>query len=127
VAIRIDTEKNIAYIKMIGKVKSQDILDAFDQAVASKGYKKGMGRLWDFTEIDLSFLKTDVIPRMARYSLKFPEGIRDVKVAFIVSKTLEYGLARMFQTYSEMYAKSQVRIFDTIAKAEKWMTENDKK
>jgi hypothetical protein len=122
--IRIDQEKNIAYIKIIGKVESKDILEAFDQAVSRKGYHKGMGRLWDFTEIDLGLLESDVIPEMARYSLKFPEGIRDVKVAFVVRKSLEYGLTRMFQTYSEMYAKSQVKIFDRIDKAERWMRGN---
>jgi hypothetical protein len=122
--IKIDEVKNIAYIKFTGKASSKDILEAFDKAVLSEKYQKGMGRLWDFTEIDLALLDSEVIPEMARYSLKFPEGIRDVKVAFVVSKSLEYGLTRMFQTYSEMYAKSQVRIFDSIDKAEMWMREN---
>jgi hypothetical protein len=122
--LRIDETKNIAYIKIEGKVSSKDILDAFDLAVSSEKYKKGMGRLWDFSEIDLTKLDSNVIPEMAQYSLKFPEGIRDVKVAFVVRKSFEYGLTRMFQTYSEMYAKSQVRIFDRIDKAEMWMMEN---
>ena len=122
--IRIDEVKNIAYIKFTGKASSKDILEAFDKAVFSERYQKGMGRLWDFTEIDLALLDSEVIPEMARYSLKFPGGIRDVKVAFVVRTSLEYGLTRMFQTYSEMYAKSQVRIFDSIDKAEMWMREN---
>ena len=121
--IRINKTKNIAYIKIIGKVKSKDILSAFDRAVSSKQYQKGMGRLWDFTEIDLTSLEFNLIPEMARYSTKFPAGIRDVKVAFVVRKSLEYGLTRMFQTYSEMYAKSQVRVFNTLEEAEQWMME----
>jgi len=122
--LRIDETKNIAHIKVTGKVGSKDILDAFDLAVRSEKYKKGMGRLWDFTEIDLTTLESNLIPDMAQYSLWFPEGIRDVKVAFVVRKSLEYGLTRMFQAYSEMYAKSKVMIFDTVDKAEKWMMEN---
>lgn len=119
--LRIDDTKNIAYIKIKGKVRSKDILDAFDTAVASKEYKKGMGRLWDFTEIDLTLLESDVIPTMAQHSLKYPPGIRDVKVAFVVNRSLEYGLTRMFQTYSEMYAESQVMIFNNFEEAEEWM------
>ena len=122
--LRIDETKNIAYIKIKGKVRSKDILDAFDLAVSSEKYKKGMGRLWDFTEIDLSSLESKVIPSMARYSLNFPAGIRDVKVAFVVGVSLEYGLIRMFQTYSDMHAKSQVKVFDTVEKAEEWMMED---
>ena len=119
--LRIDEEKNIAYIKIIGKVSSKDILAAFDVAVSSEKYGKGMGRLWDFTDIDLSSLDSSLIPQMAQYSLSFPPGISDVKVAFVVTKGNEYGLTRMFQAYSEIYAITQVKIFASIEEAEKWM------
>jgi len=119
--LKIDQEKNIAYIKIIGSVSSKDILDAFDIAVSDEKYQKGMGRLWDFTEIDLSLLDSSVIPIMAQYSKKFPPGICDVKVAFVVTKTMEYGLTRMFKVYSDMDAKTKVNIFYTIDEAEKWM------
>ncbi len=82
-----------------------------------------MGRLWDFTDIDLSSLDSSVISEMANYSLKFPSGIGDVKVAFVVTKTLEYGLTRMFQIHSSMGAKTKVEIFNTIDEAEKWIME----
>jgi len=122
--LKIDETKNIAYIKITGKVRSQDILDALDLAVSSEKYKKGMGRLWDFTQIDLTSLESNAIPAMAQYSLQFPAGIRDVKVAFAVKKPMEYGLTRMFQTYSDMYAESQVMVFNTVKKAEEWMMED---
>ena len=122
--LRIDEIKNIAYIKITGKVRSKDILNAFDLAVSSENYKKGMGRLWDFTEIDLTSLESSAIPTMAQYSSKFPAGIRDVKVAFAVKNPMEYGLTRMFQTYSDIYANSQVMVFNTIKEAEEWMMED---
>lgn len=125
--LRIDETKNIAYIKMTGKVLSKDFLGAFDLAVSSEKYKKGMGRLWDLREIDLSSLKSNAIRSMAQYSLNFPAGIRDVKVAFVVRVSFAYGLTRMFQTYSDIYAKSQVMIFDTVEKAEKWLMEDKDK
>jgi|GEM_PF-1068859 len=119
--LKIDQKKNIAYIKIVGPVSSKDILDAFDIAVSDEKYKRGMGRLWDFTEIDLSSLDSSAIPSMAQYSLSFPPGICDVKVAFVVTKTMEYGLTRMFQIHSDMDAKTQVMVFNTIDEAEKWM------
>jgi hypothetical protein len=119
--LTIDPEKNIAYIKIVGPASSEEILQAFDKAVSDEKYQKGMGRLWDFTEIDLSALESSAIPSMARHSLKFPPGICDVKVAFVVTKTMEYGLTRMFQIHSAQDAKTQVLIFNTIDDAEKWM------
>ncbi|MFC1821901.1 hypothetical protein ACFL9T_04280 [Thermodesulfobacteriota bacterium] len=119
--LRIDKTKKIAYIKLTGTVSKENVLEAFDEAVASEGYEKGMGRLWDFSEIDLSSLDSQSIPEMAVYSLRFPPGIGDVKVAFVVTKTMEYGLTRMFKAYSDSSAKSQVNIFHKIEDAEDWM------
>lgn len=117
--IRFDETKNIAYIKITGRVSSKEILKAFDMAVSSEKYKKGMGRLWDFTEADLSSIDSYTIRKMAQYSLSFPAGINDVKVAFATDKTLEYGLSRMFQSASG--ARTPISVFKTIKEAEKWM------
>jgi len=121
--IQFDETKNIAYIKITGPASSKQVLEAFDIAVSSEKYKKGMGRLWDFTEADLSSINSDTIREMAQYSLSFPSGINDVKVTFVTNKTLEYGLSRMFEASSN--AKTPIKVFKTIEKAEKWMTERD--
>ena len=119
--LRIDEEKKIAYIRLSGLLSRKIILDAFDLTVSDKRYKRGMGRLWDFRDADLSSLGSKTIVEMAQYSLKFPSGINDVKVAFVTSSVLEYGLSRMFEISSE--AKTPINIFRSIAEAEKWMTE----
>ena len=119
--LKVDKTKNIAHIKLTGALDSKEILEAFDSVVADKKYKKGMGRLWDFMEADLSSLTTDTVKQMAQYSLKFPSGINDVKVAFVTSRPLEYGLARMFEMAS--HAKTPISVFETMDEAQKWMME----
>jgi hypothetical protein len=122
--LKIDETKNIAYIKITGSVISKDILNAFDMAVSDKKYKKGMGRLWDFTDVDLSSIDSETVKEMAQYSLSFPPGINDVKVAFVTSRPLEYGLSRMFKMSS--LAKTPIDVFDTLAEAEKWLIDEEK-
>ena len=117
--IKIDKTKNIAHIKLTGSLDSKVILKAFDDVVSHKNYKKGMGRLWDFRKADLSLLTTDTVKQMAQYSLNFPPGINDVKVAFVTSGPLEYGLSRMFEMASR--AKTPISVFDSIDEAQKWM------
>jgi hypothetical protein len=119
--LRIDEEKNIAYIKLSGLLSRKVILSAFDLTVSDKRYKNGMGRLWDFTEADLSSLDTATVIEMAQYSLQFPPGINDVKVAFVTSRDLEYGLSRMFEMSSK--SKTPIRVFRVMDEAEKWMME----
>ncbi len=117
--IQFDSEKKIAYIKLSGLLSEEVILSAFDLAVSDKRYQKGMGRLWDFRDADLSSLTSETISTMAQYSLKFPPGINDVKVAFVTSTDLEYGLTRMFEMTSR--ANTPICVFRAMDQAEKWM------
>jgi len=119
--IRIDEKKNIAYIKLSGLLSKKVILNAFDLAVSDKRYKNGMGRLWDFTDADLSSLSFETINDMAQYSLRFPPGINDVKVAFVTIGELEYGLSRVFEMSSK--ADTPIAVFRSMDEAEKWMME----
>lgn len=119
--LRIDEENKIAYIKLSGLLSKDAILNAFDLTVSDKRYKNGMGRLWDFRDADLSSLKPGAVIEMAQYSLRFPPGINDVKVAFVVSRNLEYGLSRMFDSTSQ--SKTPIRVFRSMGEAEKWMME----
>ena len=117
--LRIDDVKNIAYIKLSGRLNKKDILGAFDAAVSDNRYQMGMGRLWDFRDADLSAIDSATITAMAQYSLNFGSGINDVKVAFVTRSVLEYGLARMFEMSSN--AKTPISVFHTIDNAEKWL------
>ncbi|NNL76759.1 MAG: hypothetical protein HKO68_10535 [Desulfobacterales bacterium] len=119
--LKIDVENNVVYIKLSGLLSKKVILGAFDLTVSDKRYKKGMGRLWDFRGADLSSLDSEAITAMAQYSLKFPPGINDVKVAFVTSTELEYGLSRMFENSSA--AKTPIRVFRAMDPAEKWIKE----
>ena len=119
--LRIDEEKNIAYIKLSGLLNKKVILNAFDATVSDKRYRKGMGRLWDFRDADLSPLNSETIATMAQYSLRYPPGINDVKVAFVTSTDLEYGLSRMFEMSSK--AMTPIRASRAMGEAEKWMME----
>ena len=119
--LRIDEQKNIAYIKLSGLLSQEVILRAFDSTVSDKRYKKGMGRLWDFRDADLSSIDSETIAAMAQYSLKFPAGINDVKVSFVTDTELEYGLARMFEMLSN--ARTPICVFRAMDEAENWMME----
>ena len=120
--LRVDQTKNIAYIRLSGLLSKEIILEAFDTAVSDQRYRKGMGRLWDFRNADLSLLDSSTIEEMAKYSMNFPPGINNVKVAFVAQRELEYGLSRMFEAYSRD-GKTSVAVFFTLEEAEDWLSE----
>lgn len=120
-SVRYDEQKNIAYIKMTGVPTRESVLATLEATVSDERYQDGMGRLWDFTEADLSGFDSATIQEMAKYSLKFPPGIGDVKVAFVAHSKLEFGLARMFGAFSDV-AKTTVSAFYSMEEAEAWLT-----
>ena len=122
--LRIDETRNIAYIKLTGRLGKQEILEAFDAAVSHERYRMGMGRLWDFRDADLSLLDASTIQEMARYSTTFPAGIDDVREAFVTSRNVEFGLLRMFEAYSvSAEARTTIAVFDAMQDAETWMAD----
>jgi len=119
--LNYNKEKNYCTIKLKGILSRDEILHAFNAAVSHIYHVPGMGRLWDFCEADLSLLSSDTINSMAQYSLRFPNGINNVKVAFVVGRELEYGLTRMFEAFSSN-AKTTIKIFKSLEQAKKWIS-----
>jgi len=122
--LRIDMEKDIVYIKLSGKVGKKSLIDALELTIANKRYKKGMGRLWDFSQADLSNLKVEDVIELGQHTKNFPTGINDVKVAFMAPGNIEFGLSRMFEMTST--ASTKVHVFRTMDAAEKWMAGDEK-
>mgnify|MGYP001820170871 CR=1 FL=1 len=120
--LRIDEQRRIAHIKLAGRVDKEAILGALNACVAHEGYRPGTGRLWDFFDADLSLVNSETIREMAQYSLRFPPGVRDVKVAFVTDRDLEFGLSRMFEMSSR--AETPIRVFRTMDEAVEWMSED---
>ena len=112
-------EKNFVHIRLTGPVDREMILNAFDQAVSSDQHEPGMGRLWDFRDVDLSGLKSDTIRGMTKHTQRYQAGINDVKVAFLTQRDLEYGLTNMFKFASE--AATPIKLFRSFEEAEKWL------
>ena len=56
---------------------------------------------------------------MSKYSLRFPPGVNDVKVALVTETDLEFGLSRMFELSSK--AKTPIRVFRDLDEAERWI------
>jgi hypothetical protein len=120
-SIQFDEEKRIAIVTMTGKPDRALILKAFDETIGNERYKPGMGRLWDFQKADLSLLESSSIISIVDYTSNCLPDISNVKIAFLVARKLEYGLARMFETFSED-AKTSVRSFYSMDEALEWIT-----
>ena len=67
--LRTCEAKSIAYIRLTGPLNREIILEAFDAAVMDKRYRKGMGRLWDFRDANLSSLDSFQVEEIAKQKM----------------------------------------------------------
>jgi hypothetical protein len=118
---KFNKEKNICTIKLDGLLTIEQIFHTFDAVVSHINYKSGMSRMWDFREADLSLITPENIIAMSQYSQKYPKGINDVKVAFVVKRDLELNLTNMFKSFASN-SNTPIQNFKSIEEAEEWLS-----
>lgn len=117
---RIDTKNDLTVFTVTGKVPAGEIIaairDFFEAAVTSNV-------CWDFSESDLSEIKTPDVKLIAdlssKYTYKRPSG----KTAIVGTDDFTYGLLRMYEIIkdcSELPILTQA--FRSIEEAYEWLT-----
>lgn len=101
------------------------------QEICNKMVDFGSGRLksrvlCDLTRATVADLKTCEIEEIIkRISLKV-NGARGARSAIVVHNSVDYGLARMFSTFSELAGLPvQVKVFRTREVATEWLSATD--
>jgi hypothetical protein len=120
---RYDVGQNMVTITMDGPLSGPAIVAALDAALEAPDHRPGMARLWDFSDADPSALDAETLRHLSLHTQRFPPEIRDVRVAFVTSSDLAYGLARMFEAFSDCVAAPTPRIFHTLEEAQTWLSE----
>lgn len=120
VRIEIDVAKGIAYIKIYGCIYESDIRQAFNSVISNSEYKKGMCRLWDLSEADLSTIDNASLESLAKISTDYSPEFDKTKVAVVAPQDLEFGMMRVYERISERqdYLFSPFR---TMEEAENWL------
>ncbi len=116
-------QKNLIWIKCSGVLQVEKLLKACDNALEDPQYQKGMGRIWDVTDADLSQITTEQVAEVTSYLSARSDDVNYVRVAVVANSPLGFGLARVFATVSEQTAKNEVMPFRTIQEAEAWVSE----
>jgi len=120
-AITIDKEKNIAYIKMSGKITPNEFIDKYSEIIESNEYEMSMNRIWDLRDTELHQIENVEIHRVAEETKKIGGKINKVKVALVVGTDVNYGMSRMFAAYAQNNAHRDIQVFRSMEEAEGWI------
>ena len=121
IEIEYNYPENFALARLKGPLDFETIVSSFSTIVSSFDYRPKMGRIWDVTKADLSNLSPEVIQKATQYPTSFSRSIKDVKVAIVAGRTINFQIAQLFQAYSE-YNNFNVQAFEFLKEAVDWIS-----
>ena len=118
--LRFDGLRNLLHVRLEGPHTEWTVRAVLDAASSAGEYQPGMNQLWDVREADLSVLDGDAVQHLVEHMVSLPLE-KDVKVAIVAVRPLEFGLARISQAYFDDLATTTTRAFDSAEEAEAWL------
>lgn len=103
-----------------GALKGHELRRLAEQVASIPEFSADMCILVDLRDLESDAITADDLRELAS-ACKLGKGARR---ALVVSNRVDFGLARMFQSYRELHqAAEQTRIFETMEAAEAWLRE----
>jgi hypothetical protein len=114
----IDVERRLVITSAWDVVTSAEALEHQNKLAADKAFQPEFCQLLDCTRITKLAINLPMIRRLATRSFFSRQSRR----AFVVKGKMAYGVARMFQSYREVFGgPEQIRIFEDRDEALEWL------
>jgi len=108
----------MVFSRVTGVLTFGDVLDHMDRLSRHPDFRPTYDQIIDFRQATEMALSDEEIRDLARRNI-FGAGSRR---AFLVNPGLQYGLARVFETYREMAGEHGIRIFTDDNEALSWVS-----
>ena len=119
--IKIDLEKNIAFIDVGGTPTHIEIQESIDALLEHPDHRDGMNEIWDFRTTSTTSFNENELKLLANFVRKrLPKLAK--RVAYVFAKDVDYGVGRMWLAYAEMFGAEQEReLFRNMEEAVEWL------
>ena len=97
-----------------------------DELISSKEYPPNVSTIWDMRKLDFDLIDSNFVKRLIALR-KGVDGTRqNVKIAYVVNTDLSFGMARMYESFSEIAELAQsIQIFRNIDDAKIWLLKDE--
>lgn len=110
-----------ALLTASGPITGKDIIQALQDLVQDPDFKPDIDSIWDFRSVTTRLIDAQEITDLINFIRTVQEKRgRNYRVAILVSRDMDYGLARMFEVHSQNLP-FQVRIFEDLEQARSWL------
>jgi hypothetical protein len=121
IALRVDPSGKSAVIKLGGPIFRNDVETAVGLLCQTKGYRRDATVIWDLEQAEIE-MSPRQITELVRFLMHRPKA-RGGKHAVVVSRDLDYGLARVAEAYAQAWLETEFMVFRNRGDADRWLGE----
>src|SRR5262245_10601393 len=120
ISYQIDEARGLILTTASGTLTDSDILQLKARLLADPRWKPGMRELSDVRTIDRLEVTAGGVAQMALRDESDAAALASYRLAIVVSHQLVYGMARMYQLFTEQSVPN-VRVFRDMEDARNWL------
>lgn len=117
---RIDSEQKIVWTKASGVLTDQELLEHKRRLAQDPNFKSGMRELSDVSEIEKLEVTPEGITRFVMQDKADVMSLGDFKLAIVASADEVFGMARMYQIFTEKNIP-RIGVFRDLEEARAWL------
>jgi hypothetical protein len=116
----LDPNRGIRLHRVTGVLVPEELLETLQDLYGRADFNPDMSVLWDIREADVSSFTRDDVVRL-RDLVKDHWGVGgSSRAALVVSREIDYGLARMYGLLLDKYTSSDLKVFRDMNEALDW-------
>ena len=116
----IDSETGLRTHVVTGELTPEDLIETFEKAFSRDDFHAGSNALWDFQGATGKNLFPGEIRSLVDAVVKHRSGDEGTRIAVVVARDLDFGLARMYEQMLEAATPVRVMVFRDCGEAEIW-------
>ncbi len=116
----IDSETELRTHVITGELTPEDLIATFEEAFSRDDFQVGSHALWDFRGATGKDLLAGNVRSLVDAVVKHRSGDEGTRIAVVVARNLDFGLARMYQQMLEASTEVKVMVFRDRDEAEIW-------
>lgn len=126
VTIHIGEGQRLVTVILTGRVTAHGVVRAIKGLTSHPQYRPGIPKLWDARQADLSKLTRAEFRSIARAGRVSELSTRGIRVAVLVTRPVDFGIARMFELSEGYDLLDALRVFRNQDAAIAWLTQDEK-
>jgi hypothetical protein len=122
--IRVEENRSRLTVSASGDPEIEGFKSYLEAALSHPAWRPGMPVLCDFRQLNIQKVTTNDIIRIVLVHKQYRERTGDNPIAVVVSRQIDFGMVRIWESYSEALFSSQ-NVFYTVEEAGNWLINGD--